>query len=342
LRDALFSILIEGWRPLNAVSFQKFSFRAISALTRVLPRRVQYACSRPISALYCALAKDKRRAMKQNLRGLLGPDVSDALLKRETRGAFRSFGYYLCEFFSSAHWPRSFFDEHVIVTGRENLDAALAKGRGAIFCPGHYSSWELGAMIVAHMGYPITAVVQEHGDPENHALFVKQREAKGVHVVASRVGAVASLRALRANQTVALMGDRTTGGPVVPVEFLGRRAWFPQGPWRIALTKGAVLLPTFITRRENNNFTLDIGAALEHPAEGSLQQRMQKLAQDWTRVFEARLKSDPSQWAAFYDVWAAPWPAGAKMDVVDEGEEGGAAGGASVFRNERSTTEHVA
>ena len=313
----------------------------ISALTRVLPRRVQYALSRPISGLYYALAGSKRRAVQQNLRGLLGPDVSDALLRRETRGAFRSFGYYLCEFFSSAHWSPEFFDEHVIVTGREHLDAALKDGRGAIFCPGHYSSWELGAMIVAHMGYPITAVVQEHGDPENHALFVKQREAKGVHVVASRNGAVGSLRALRANQTVALMGDRTTGGPVVPVEFLGRRAWFPPGPWRIALTTGAALLPTFITRRENNNFTLDIGAPLPHPTEGTLQQRMQKLAQDWTRVFEARLRSDPSQWAAFYDVWAAPWPAGARTGV-DEGEETDAAGEAAVFTQKRSSTEHVA
>jgi KDO2-lipid IV(A) lauroyltransferase len=161
-------------------------------------------------------------------------------------------------------------------------------------------------MLVAHIGVPITAVVQAHSDPENHALFVKQRADKGIHVVASQHGAKGALRALRSNQTVALMGDRSTGGPQVPVTFFGKTAWLPQGPWRIALVSGAALLPTFIVRRPNYNFTLDIGAPIPHPETGTLQDRMRILAQAWTHCFEARLRADPSQWAAFNDVWAAP------------------------------------
>lgn len=289
-----------------SAAFQRFGFKAISGLCGILPRRVQYALSRPVSRLYYMAHADARRNVQSNLRGLLGPEASERLVRREARGVFRSFGYYLCEFFSSAHWDAEFFDSHCIINGREHVDAALKHGRGAIFCPGHYSSWELGAMLVAHMGVPITAVVQAHADPENHALFVKQRAAKGIHVVASQHGAKGALRALRSNQTVALMGDRSTGGPQVPVTFFGKTAWLPQGPWRIALISGAALLPTFIVRRANCNFTLDIGAPIPHPEAGTLQERMRAMAQAWAQCFEARLRADPSQWAAFTDVWAAP------------------------------------
>jgi KDO2-lipid IV(A) lauroyltransferase len=191
----------------------------------------------------------------------------------------------------------------VVVIGRRNLDAALKAGRGVIFCSGHYSNWEFGATIVAHLGYPITIVAQMHANPRTNALFVEQRRTAGVTVVPSQHGAKGALKALRRNQTVALMGDRPTGGPVIPVRFFGRRTCLPQGPWRIALTSGAALLPTFVSRRLNGNFTLDIGAPLQAPPDGTLHERMAGLAQAWADRFAARVQTDPAQWAAFYAVW---------------------------------------
>src|SRR5205823_4752648 len=146
---------------------------------------------------------------------------------------------------------------------------ALAQGRGAIFCSAHYSNWELGGPIVANMGHRVVIVAQMHADPAVNDIFVGQREKAGVKVVPSQHGAKGALRALRQNQPVALLGDRTTGGPVVAVTLFGHTVNLPQGPWRIALVSGAPLLPTFVYRRCNQNFTFNIGAAIEVPPEGS-------------------------------------------------------------------------
>jgi KDO2-lipid IV(A) lauroyltransferase len=124
-------------------------------------------------------------------------------------------------------------------------------------------------------------------------------------VVPSQHGAKGALKALRHNQTVALMGDRPTGGPVIAVRFFGRRTCLPQGPWRIALVSGAALLPAFMHRRCNGGFTLEIGAPLHTPAAGTLAERMAAQAQAWADSFAARLRADPGQWAAFRSVWLA-------------------------------------
>jgi len=281
-------------------------FKLITALADFLPRRVQYWISHRVADLHYMLDRRANRAVKANLRVILGEDASDAAIRAEARWVFRSFGMYLCEFFGHRRFGKRFVDEHVVVQGRENLDAALKAGRGAIFCSGHYSNWELGGTIVAHMGYPLWAVVQMHADPRTNAMFVAQREAMGINVVHSETGAVAVLKALRRNETVALIADRPTGGPVVGVTLFGRRTYLPQGPWRIAVASGAALLPTFVYRRFNNQYTMEIAPALIIPAEGSREERMAALAQSWALCLEARLKADPSQWATFYRVWDDP------------------------------------
>jgi KDO2-lipid IV(A) lauroyltransferase len=128
----------------------------------------------------------------------------------------------------------------------------------------------------------------------------------GVNVVHSEQGATAALKALRRNETVALIADRPTGGPVVGVTLFGKLTYLPQGPWRIAVASGAALLPTFVYRRFNNQYTMEIGPALPVQETGTREERMAALAQSWARCLEARLKADPSQWATFYRVWDDP------------------------------------
>jgi len=162
-----------------------------------------------------------------------------------------------------------------------------------------------------------------HSDPRIAGLFVQQRLKAGVNVVPSQHGAKGALKALRQNQTVALMGDRPTGGPVIPVRFFGRQTCLPQGPWRIALVSGAALLPTFMQRRGNGAFTLEIGAPLQAPAEGTLRERMAGLARAWAECFSTRLRADPGQWAAFRKVWYDEVAASREAHISDtaDGEQ---------------------
>jgi lauroyl/myristoyl acyltransferase len=237
------------------------------------------------------------------LNVVLGTAVTNDERTLVTRCIFRSFAAYLCEFFGYERFGPEFIAQHVTVKGLEHLNTALAQGRGAILCSAHYSNWELGAAVVAHLGHPISAIVQMHKSPSTNKLFVERRMRHGVRVVHSNQGALAALKALQRNETVAILGDRTTGGPEVRVTLFGKWINLPQGPWRLALSSGAALLPTFVHRNSAAGYELEFHAPLDIPCDGPRSQRMSCLAQAWAASLETRIKTDPTQWAVFHKVW---------------------------------------
>lgn len=285
-------------------------FKAIQRLASVLPIAAQYAITRIGAELYFKLDRSAREAVCANLRAIR-PDAAPCEIRNDARRVFHSFGRYLCEFFGFEHFSGQYIDRHVMVQGREHIDAALKAGRGIVFCSAHYSNWELGAWAVARMGYPITAVTLRHAHSKVNALFVRQRAERGVKVVHSLEGARHAMRALRNNETIAMLGDRPTGGPTIEVILFGRKTHLPQGPWRMALLTGAALLPTFVIRRKENDYILEIGAPIMNSryndccgAGGSpAPDSATVLAQTWAACLEARLREDPTQWELFFPVW---------------------------------------
>lgn len=279
------------------------AYRSLTCICARLPFSIQYGAARCLSVVAHVVAGRSREGVRSNLRTVLGKDADETQVRRLTRRTFRSFGRYLCEFFGAAGCDQAFFDRNVRVVGRENLDAALAKGRGLLFVSGHYSNWELGAFVVGRLGYRILIVAQIHSDPRVNDLFVRARAVHGVEVAPTANGARSALRALRDNRPVAILGDRSTGGPTVDVTLCGQTTGFPQGPWRLALDTGAPLLPTFMRREADGSYTLRIGAPLKWPERGTREEQMAALAQAFAEALEARLREDPTQWAAFYPVW---------------------------------------
>ena len=74
---------------------------------------------------------------------------------------------------------------------------------------------------------------------------------------------LAVLRALEGNAIVAMQGDRDFNNTGVAVPFFGREAYFPRGPFRVAMAMNAVVLPAFILRTPDGRYR----AVIEEPLE---------------------------------------------------------------------------
>lgn len=311
---------------------ERILYRLLPWLAAPLPSRVLVFLSRRTADCFYLFAGRARRTLTDNLRPVLGPATTERELRRTARQAFESFGEYLGEFFGGRRHGAESLTAAVELEGLEHLDAVLAAGRGALLCSGHYSNWELGAAVLGRRGYPLTALTSRYSTAEVNALFVRERRSWGVEVVHSgggtsrpgsangangvvgvggvggageaAAGARAVLRALRRNRAVAVLADRSTGGPTVTVKLRGRPTRLPQGPWRLAEKSGAPLLPTFVHRRASRRYVLSIGAPLpEPPRAAKREERLLFRARAWTASWEERLRADPAQWAAFFPVW---------------------------------------
>src|SRR5438034_1119179 len=134
--------------------------RAIGGFGRalsLLPMPVALAVGRGLgTAAHALLAAPRRLAVAH--MGLAFPELDLATRRRLVRETFRHAGQAFAELSLFEKILRH--PDYIRLEGVEALDAALARGRGAIAVTGHVGNWELLAAWAAAIGYPITVVVR--------------------------------------------------------------------------------------------------------------------------------------------------------------------------------------
>lgn len=136
---------------------------------------------------------------------------------------------------------------------RRTLDAALARGRGAVFVSPHLGPFELVAAVVAELGHQPVVVVRESYDPRLDPVVDAHRKRRGVGVVhrGDPGAAVRIVRALRAGHPVGLLPDLASRVPGISCRMLGGQKLLAIGPQRIALRCGSPLLVGALGRPHN-------------------------------------------------------------------------------------------
>ncbi|MFI6361648.1 phosphatidylinositol mannoside acyltransferase [Nocardia sp. NPDC050630] len=241
--------------------------------------------------------------LRRNLARVLGVtpgEVPDELI----RASMRSYARYWREAFRLPTMDHSALIGSS-VEGVENLDAALARGRGVVLALPHSGNWDAaGVWLVSHSG--TLATVAERLKPESlFERFVAYRESLNFEVFPLTGGEqppFAALAArLRANNVVCLMGERDLTGKGVPVTMFGERTWLPAGAAKLAIETGAALIPVHLW------FTVDAdgregwGMKTEAPLDvsGGVAATTQALADR----FAANIAEHPADWHMLQPQW---------------------------------------
>lgn len=270
------------------------SYTAGSHVLRVVPQRLRHAAAAPGGTAWYWLSGAQRRAALDNYAAALGREKSDPEVARVARRAFQNYGRMLMDFVLMGSLSRDEVLLHNSVDGREHLDAALAKGRGAIMAVPHMGSWDMAGSYAAALGYPIAAVAERFPGSLNDAV-VRTRKKFGLEVIMLGRSAVRAItEALRTNHIIALLCDLEQG-PGVDVSFFGRRAVVPGGPAAIALKTGAALMPACQYSVGAGQYRVHLDPALAVDGGDSKENLMQKVVYR----FEDFIKERPDQWFAF-------------------------------------------
>ena len=245
------------------------------------------------------LSAGQRRAALENYRAALGRDATDREVARVARRAFQNYGRMLTDFLLLGSLTPEELLQRMTIDGRDHLDAALARGRGAIMAVPHMGSWDMAGAYAGALGYPIAAVAERFPGSLNDAV-VRTRQGFGLNVIMLGRSAVRGItQALQANSIVALLCDLEQG-PGVSVRFFGRRSVVPGGPAAIALKTGAALMPAcqYATSPGHHHVHLDAPLTL---AEGETKEGLMQRVVD---RFEDFIRARPQQWYAFRPMFA--------------------------------------
>jgi phosphatidylinositol dimannoside acyltransferase len=231
-----------------------------------LPAAVGYriACWRGDLLFRCQAGK--RARLVGNLRLVLGDEFSEAAARQVARDWFR---FASCEAVDvkrlrSRAAP---LRRLVEIRGREHLEAALAAGRGAILCCGHFGSYDSGLSVLHASGFPVTIIGRRtyqyaaglsaaerwFWDHVYARTLRRYRQRPIIEPWPGRIEVAArAASALRANEMVTISIDAapldSDRARTVEVPFLGRRARLLPGVVTLAQVTGAPLLMGFLYR----------------------------------------------------------------------------------------------
>ncbi len=229
----------------------------------MLPLTWQQAIGRFLGTLFYRLVASRRRVARINIRQAYSK-MNEAQIRELMRENFRNLGISVLEMGLSWWGNRDYLRSICAVEGRQNLDDALATGKGIILLTGHFTTLEIGALLMA-LQTPINGVYKKAHNPMFNAFMAHYRSTYGTGLIENRkVSAI--IRSLRNGSAMWFAPDQDFASKdIVFTPFLGGMASTLTSTARMAEMTGAIVVPFYPVRLEHGKgYKLVILPALDN------------------------------------------------------------------------------
>jgi KDO2-lipid IV(A) lauroyltransferase len=234
------------------------AFWCLYLFLQVFPARTFRRVAAPPLGVLIASIVPKRRILN-NLSAAFGETYSPASKKGIARGVQEHFVGNLIDCFIQLRFPEH-ARQTVAIEGKENLEAALAKGKGIIALGAHIGNFVLVGTRLSDEGVRFHALFRMPEDKRIQLLIdsrITNLRQKIICSVPKRAAVVNILRALRENGVVFILADNLRRGKV-QARLFGQRVRTSRGPVSLALRSGAPLLPVYLIRSYTGELRLVI------------------------------------------------------------------------------------
>ncbi|KDN86793.1 phosphatidylinositol mannoside acyltransferase [Kitasatospora cheerisanensis] len=248
------------------------------------------------------------RQLEANL-ARVHPDADAARLRELSRAGMRSYLRYWMESFRLSTWSPERIAGAITVKNLEQLNEAMAAGRGAVLALPHMANWDLaGAWIASAGGFPFTTVAERLKPESLFDRFVAYRESLGMEVLAltgSQVSVVGTLaRRLREGKLVCLVGDRDLSEAGIQVDFFGEPTRMPAGPAALAQRTGAALFPVSLWY-DGPLLRAEVHPEVAPSGEGTRQEQAAAMTQAMADVWAEAIREHSVDWHMLQKLWLA-------------------------------------
>jgi len=282
-----------------------FGLNICSLIVKVIPAGCLYAFAKNIAVLAYIFAKKQRKIALDSLSIAFGREKSPREIEEIARNCFIYMAKSAVELMFLFDKPQV-LKELVEIQGRQNLDKALASGRGAILVSAHFGNFPLLLGRLAVDGYKAGGIMRPMHDARVEKIFLEKRDKFGVKTIYSQPRNECvnnTITALRNNELVFIPIDQNFGTGGVFVNFFGREAATATGPIIFAQRTKAALIPCFILRQPGDKHKIIFEPELELKEGKDSQDTILINIQRLTDIIESYIRRYPAEWGWIHRRW---------------------------------------
>lgn len=239
-------------------------------LVSMLPLRWSQALGAGLGMLVYRLVPSRRRVARINIRQAY-PDYNEDQIRALNIASFKSLGISIFEI-ALAWWARRDYMRAICeVEGKQHLDSAVARGKGVILLTGHFTTLEIGAMLIG-LQTTLNGVYKKAHNPMFNAFMAHYRSTYGEELIENK-NVRALIRGLRKGRATWFAPDQDFAEQdILFTPFLGGVASTLTATTRMAEMTGAEVVPFYPLRLDRGKgYRLVILPALQDFPSGDIE-----------------------------------------------------------------------
>jgi KDO2-lipid IV(A) lauroyltransferase len=294
---------------LIVVFLEKIFLACALWLVQVLPYPIFRVKTIILTRLMFFMSRRLRRAALESLRIAFGTALSPIEEKKIIRRSFETLFLGLADMIYASGHP-DFARKMFVLEGREYLDEALKKGKGAALAVAHFGPFAAMLFKLIAEGYKVSVILRPlklEGVYQALPVHGKRCGLNMIYSVPVRTCLVEGLRALERGEIVVMPVDQNYGATGrLFVDFFGRKAATAPGPVLYGLKNGTPVLTAFaVPGVKPGQWVMRISSEVPMERGASEKESLMLNTQALTREVETMVRQYPECWSWMHRRWKA-------------------------------------
>jgi Kdo2-lipid IVA lauroyltransferase/acyltransferase len=291
--------MIQSLSDRAAYTGARIGFRVGCLAARIFPRPWLYRFSDALARLGFYLFRGFRTRSIRNVGLALGEKLNKSQVEEIARKSLQNFFHDFVEIVIALVTSAEDLRSEIPIEGRENLDAALAKGRGVIALGAHLGNFFLAGTRLATENYPTYVLINQ---PRNgqFARFMDDYRLKvwqkTIHARPRREALRELNQVLRRNQLAVVIADEYRRHSGIHVPLFGRTVLARRGPATLALRTGAAVVPIYLVHDQNHRLKMIVEPELDLVVTDKDKSAIRENTLRITQWLERTVRAYPEQW----------------------------------------------
>lgn len=282
--------------------FIYFIFRVFTFLVNIFPKNLQKKLGKGFGKVAYLLTKKRRKVAQNNLEIAFGEELDKKEIENIIKKVYKNLGFMLVEFVLLQKLDESNYENFVDIEGYKNLKNAFEEGNGIIIYGAHFGNWEWLGVFISLMGFPLNAIVQEQHNSYFDNYINNLRESKGVNIIKLGISIRKAYSKLKKGECVFILGDQDARDRGWKLNFFGKTASTYPGVIQLAERTGALIVPSFLIRKDFTDHKLVFYPPRKVEKGLSLKEKKQKL-QSLNKLTEKVINENKEQWFWLHKRW---------------------------------------